>query len=117
MSRENVERVRRAYAEPDPLTALSAIPAPDVEIDLTAVYPDQPVLRGIDEARRFRDSSPWGTSQRFEPERYFDVDYERVLVFLRATATGQVSGTAVQARPAHRLTIRDGRLVRLKVYL
>jgi ketosteroid isomerase-like protein len=117
MSRDNLEQARRAYAEPDPLTALAAIAAPEVEIDLTAVYPDQPVLRGIDEARRFRDTSPWGASQRFEPERYFDIDDERVLVFLRATATGQVSGTAVEARPAHELTIRNGRLVRLKVYL
>jgi ketosteroid isomerase-like protein len=117
MSRDNLETARRAYSEPDPLTALTAIAAPDVEIDLTAVYPDQPVLRGIDEARRFRDASPWGASQRFEPERYFDVDDERVLVFVRTTATGQVSGTVVEARPAHELTMRDGQLLRLKVYL
>jgi hypothetical protein len=71
MSRENVELVQRAYAEPDPLEALAASAAPDMEFDLTALYPDQPVLRGVDEARRFRDSSPWGTSQRFEAERYW----------------------------------------------
>jgi ketosteroid isomerase-like protein len=117
VSRENLEQVRRAYAELDPLTAFTARAAPDVEIDLTAVYPDQPVLRGIDEARRFRDTSPWGSSQRFEPERFFDVDDERVLVFVRGTATGQASGAAIEVRLAHELTIRDGRLVRFKVYL
>jgi ketosteroid isomerase-like protein len=117
MSQENVELVRRAYEGGDPLTALSGSAAPDAEFDLTAVYPDQPVLRGVDEARRFRDSSPWGSSQRFEAERYFDVDDERVLVFVRATATGQGSGAPVEVQPAHEITIRDGLLVRFKVYL
>jgi ketosteroid isomerase-like protein len=117
MSREKVELVRRAYAQADPLTGLAANAVDDVVVDLTALYPDQPVLRGIDEVRRFRDSSPWGTSQRFEAERYFDVDHERVLVFVQATATGQGSGAPVEVRPAHELTIRDGLLVRFKVYV
>ena len=117
MSRENVERIRRAYVASDPLAALAEHSAPDVEFDLTAVYPDQPVFRGIDEARRYRDASPWGTSQRFAPERFFDVDDERVLVFVQGTAMGGESGVPVEAQPAHEFTIRDGLLVRFKVYL
>jgi ketosteroid isomerase-like protein len=89
---------------------------PDAEADLTAVYPDQPILRGIDEMRSFRDTA-WGTTQQFEPERYFDVDDERVLVFVRGRATGLSSGAAVEAQPAHMFTIQEGLLVRLKVYL
>jgi ketosteroid isomerase-like protein len=74
------------------------------------------VLRGIDEIRRFRDVGPWGRSLRFEPERYFDVDDERVLVFVRVTATGQASGAPVEVRNAHEFTIRDGLIVRFKVH-
>src|SRR5437899_4137742 len=89
---------------------------PDIEVDLTAVYPDQPILHGIADMRRFSDLA-WGTSQRLQPERFFDIDDERVLVFVRGTATGQSSGAPVEVRTAHKLTIRDGRIVRIKVYL
>jgi ketosteroid isomerase-like protein len=39
-----------------------------------------------------------------------------VLVFVRVSATGRESGTPVEIRPAHEFTIRDGLLVRFKVY-
>ena len=100
---------------PAPLTDIARI-APDAEFDFTDVYPDQPVLRGIEEMRRFRDGSPWGRSLHFEPESYFDVDDERVLVFLRATSIGQASGAEVESRVAHEVTLRDGLIVRVKVY-
>ena len=106
----------RWYADPNPLTTFAAYVAPDVEFDFTAAYPDRPILRGIDEMRRFREGSPWGSSLHFEPERYFDIDEERVLVFVRVTATGQESGTPVEDRSAHEFAIRDGYLVRFKVH-
>jgi ketosteroid isomerase-like protein len=113
---ENLDLVRSIYANWERGDGSEAEwTHPDFEADLTAVYPDQPILRGIDEARRFRDTA-WGTSQHFEPERYFDVDDERVLVFVRGRATGQSSGAAVEAQLAHMLTIRNGLVVRLKVY-
>jgi ketosteroid isomerase-like protein len=115
MSQENVEIVRRGFLDPGPLTDMARI-APDAEFDFTDVYPDQPVLRGIEEMRSFRDAGPWGRSIHFEPESYFDVDEERVLVFVRATSTGQASGAAVESRIAHEVTIRDGLIVRVKVY-
>ena len=116
MSQENVEIVRSAYAEADPLTSFAERVAPDAEFDYTDVYPDRPVGRGIAELRRFRDMGPWGASLHFEPERYFDVDDERVLVFVRATATGVGSGVPVERRTAHECTFSGGRLVRFKVY-
>jgi ketosteroid isomerase-like protein len=45
-----------------------------------------------------------------------DIDGERVLVFIRATATGVGSGVPVQRRTAHECTFEAGRLVRFKVY-
>jgi hypothetical protein len=115
VSDENVEIVRRAYLNPAALTDAAPI-APDAEFDLTALYPDQPVLRGIDAMRSFRDAGPWGRSQRFQPERYLDVDDERVLVLVRAIATGRGSGVPVETRIAHEITIRGGVIVRVKVH-
>jgi ketosteroid isomerase-like protein len=118
MSRHNVEIVRGVYADPGGLTsAASAKVAPDAEFDFTAAYPDMPVMRGIEELRRFRDTGPWsGSPIRFEPERFFDVDYERVLVFVRVSAIGRESGAPVEIPVAHEFTVRDGLVVRFKVY-
>jgi ketosteroid isomerase-like protein len=57
-----------------------------------------------------------GHSIDFQPERYFDVDEERVLVFVRVTSTGQTSGAPVDSRVAQEFTVRDGLIVRVKVY-
>jgi ketosteroid isomerase-like protein len=89
--------------------------APNVEFDFTAAYPDRPVMRGIEELRRFREEGPWAELS-FEPERFVDVDDERVLVLVRVYATGTGSGVPVELRNAHEFTIRDGVLVRFKVY-
>jgi ketosteroid isomerase-like protein len=122
MSQENVDIVRRAFAEfgADPAGAEEAaragLVAPDAEVDLSAVYPDVPIIRGLEAWRGLMDSMPWGRSLRLEPERFFDVDDERVLVFMRVTAEGEGSGVPVGRRTAHEITIRDGVVVRLKVY-
>jgi ketosteroid isomerase-like protein len=118
MSQENVEIVRSVYADPSGLTAgASGKVAPDAEFDLSGAYPDAPILSGVEEFRRFRDGGPWsGSAIQFEPERFFDVDDERVLVFVRVTATGRASGAPVEMRVAHAFTIRDDLVVRFKVY-
>ena len=118
MSQQNVEIVRGVYADPGGLTAgASGKVAPDVEFDFTAAYPDTSIVRGVEELRRFRDSGPWsGSPIHFEPERFFDVDHERVLVFVRVSATGHKSGAHVDIRAAHEFTIRDELVVRFKVY-
>jgi hypothetical protein len=107
VSHENVEIVRRGYVDPAPLMSAKHV-APDAEFDFTALYPDQPVLRGVEEMRSFRDAGPWDRSIHFEPERYFDVDDERVLVFVRVTSRGQASGAAVETSIAQEFTIREG---------
>jgi ketosteroid isomerase-like protein len=118
MSQKNVEILRSVYADPRGLTAAASdLVASNAEFDFTAVYPDSPIVRGLEELRRFRDSGPWGGSPiHFEPERFFDVDDERVLVFVRVSATGHESGAQVEIRAAHEFTIRDDLLVRFKVY-
>jgi ketosteroid isomerase-like protein len=88
---------------------------PSTEFDFTAAYPDRPVMRGIEEVTRFRDEGPW-EELNFEPERFLDVDDERVLVMVRVDARGKGSGARVELLNAHEFTIREGMLVRFKVY-
>jgi uncharacterized protein len=122
MSQENVEIVRRALAEFSATragleeAARAGLIAPDVEIDYSALYPDGPIIRGLEGWREHLDALPWGRSLKLEPERFFDVDDERVLVFVRVTAEGEGSGVPVEMRDAHEFTFRDGVCVRWKVY-
>jgi len=115
VSQRNVEIVREAFASLAPFTSSASL-AQDAEFDFTGLYPDQPVLRGVEAMRAFRDTGPWGQSLSFAAERYFDVDDERVLVFTRATASGRQSGTPVETKVAHEFTLRDGLIVRVRVH-
>ena len=118
MSEENVELVRQIYADPGGISAgAGGRVAPDAVFDFTDVFPDRPVMNGVEALRRFRDTGPWGGSPiHFEPERFIDVDDERVLVFVQVSATGGESGVPVEMRAAHELTIRNGLLVGFKAY-
>jgi ketosteroid isomerase-like protein len=118
MSRQNVDIARRAYelADREGTAVALQLLAPDFELDMSSLYPDAPVIRGIDNLLRWTDGGPWGGSTRLQAERFFDVDDERVLVFIRGTATGEGSGVPVEIRDAHELTIRDGLIVRCKVH-
>jgi len=118
MSEENVEIVRGIYVLPDGITgAASERLAPDVQFDFTSVYPDGQILRGAEAVREFRETGPWhGAPIHFEPERYFDVDDEHVLVFVHVSVIGKGSGIAVESDVAHDFTIRDGLVVYFKVY-
>jgi ketosteroid isomerase-like protein len=114
VTEENVALVRDIYAAPD-FFALNDRTSRDVEFDFSDLYPERPVIRGFEELRRFREES-WRDPVSFEPERFIDLDAERVLVLVRVSAVGKVSGASVGGRSAHELTIRDGLVVRVKVY-
>jgi ketosteroid isomerase-like protein len=124
MSQENVEFVRRVFAYfgeyPTPEALRQALRdglvASDSETDFSAMYPDGPILRGVEDTLDYLGSLPWGDSVRIQPERFFDVDDERVLVFVHVTAKGEASGVPVGLRNAYEFTIRDGVSVRWKVY-
>jgi hypothetical protein len=88
----------------------------DAEFAFSAMYPDGPIIWGLEAWRSYADSLPWGRSLKLEPERFVDVDDERVLVLMRGTAEGESSGVRVERRTAHEITIRNGVVVRLKVY-
>jgi ketosteroid isomerase-like protein len=120
MSEENLEIVRGIYCrtlslDPDLLAGLSEYATPDTVFDFMDAYPDGRVVRGLDGVRRIAANWPWD-ALHFDPERFIDVDEQRVLVFVRATATGKGSGIPVERRTAHECTFKDGSLVHFKVY-
>jgi ketosteroid isomerase-like protein len=124
MSRENVEVVRQAFTDVGERPTTEALEevaragsiASDAELDFSAMYPDGPILRGPKAWVEYLDSLPWGRSVKLEPERFLDVDDERVLVFVHVTAVGETSGVPVGLKNAYEFTIRDGVVVRWKIY-
>jgi ketosteroid isomerase-like protein len=124
MSKENVELARQAWDRLGGLADTAFLEAeeragriaPDAELDFSAMYPDAPILRGVEAWLGYLRSMPWARSVKLEPERFIDVDDERVLVFIHVTAKGEGSGVPVETRNAYEFTIRDGVLVRWKVY-
>jgi ketosteroid isomerase-like protein len=115
VSQENVELVRRIYGADDQIAAFVEMSASDLVVDLTALFLDEAPLQGQDQALSYLKRSPWG-SLRFDPERYFDVDHERVLVFSRTIQTGRASGLTLETRGAQQFTFRDGLVSHYKVY-
>ena len=106
------ELLRRVYD--DPMGALS-LAAPDIEFDLSDLYPDWPTVRGLDAAREYYARGPWAFL-RFNAEEYHEIEPGHYLVAVRVTASGNQSGVPIERRVAHELVMRDGRFVRLKVH-
>jgi ketosteroid isomerase-like protein len=124
MSKQNVEIVRRVYdggvreltSSPDEADLLELFD-PGVHVDLTrrvlnpAAYNGYDGLRlGLSEVREVWD--------RFTilPERFIDVG-DHVLVLETVQASGLGSGVEVATRGATLYTLRDGKIVRLTLYL
>jgi len=131
MSQENVELVRRLYAEapfrlaigPDDERAVLDRLFRDhfeeqLEIRMPADYPEgEQVLRGREGFAQLVGMlrETW-TEFRFEAERFIDAG-GRVAVFVRVLAEGGASGVATERKTAHIWTVRDGRLSSIQIYL
>jgi ketosteroid isomerase-like protein len=125
MSAENVELVRRLYAEGDLLRAtpeqLDRIFEDDLdanfEFRLPADYPEgEPVFRGregVDDLRAMLGET-WG-EWHFEPERFLDAG-DQVVVFARIIGRGGASGAPVELETTHVWTIQAGRAVSVHAY-
>jgi len=131
MSQDNLDVVRRLYADGGPF----ALPlGPEGERALldhlfeeyydehlqVVMPPDYPEGEQVYVGRRgmskliggLRDS--W-TKWRFEAERFIDVG-ERVIVLIRVVAEGGASGIATARETAHLWTLRAGRLTSIQIY-
>jgi ketosteroid isomerase-like protein len=130
MSQENVEIVRRLYADgPFRLTSdrnderalldrlFRDYYEEHLEIRMPADYPEgEQVLRGREGLAQLLAmlQETW-TEFRFEPERFIDAG-DRVLVFVRVVAEGGASGVATERETAHIWIVRDRRLSSIQIY-
>ena len=111
MSEENVEVVR-GWLEDDAWAALD----PEIEYDTTRLVPDGDVYHGHEGvARHWRR---WfGTWKEFEVEgqEFIDAD-DQVVVVIQEHAQGKGSGVEVETRYGAVCTLRDGKIVRVRLY-
>jgi ketosteroid isomerase-like protein len=119
MSEDNVELVRamqETYLGPEPERALAFFDA-DVELDATD-RPDGKVWYGRDGVRRamIEWTGAWDDWQ-VAIEGYSAVGEDQVLVLWRERGRGKGSGVPMEQDGANLATIRNGRIVRMRLYL
>ena len=119
MSQENVEVVNRAIAavnERDVDTYLSCC-TKDVQLstpvaDVTGVY------EGPDGIRRFfADVGDTGPDFHLAIERVQAIGPDRVLAFMRVTATGRASGIPQDVRTANLYDLAGGKIERIRIFV
>jgi ketosteroid isomerase-like protein len=112
---EVLRRTYEALARRD-LLVLDELAAPDFEMDLTERVLNPATYRGAEGLMRFLGEIDelWAS---------MDIDIERViergdevLAVLMVTLTGRGSGVEMESRIAQRWTLRDGKLLRMKLY-
>jgi uncharacterized protein len=118
MSEENVEILNRAYAALNrgDLDAVLGICDPEIECRLPEGGLNTGTHRGLQELRGLLEGyTDTFEPFRAEPERIVSAD-DQVVVFLRMSGEGRGSGVAVDLRPAHVWTLRNGKVIRLQVF-
>jgi ketosteroid isomerase-like protein len=121
MSRENVEIVRAVMAyqagDAEDDAFLERYFHPDVEWDLTHRSFDPRIYHGHEGIREWNDqlSEAWA-EWRSEPEEFLESG-DQVVVLVRAYGRGRVSGLELVEKSASVVTLRDGKVSRMKVYL
>jgi ketosteroid isomerase-like protein len=119
MSQENVEIVRGIVeaAARDDWNAAMAAADPSVEwVEMPSLGPDASTYTGIEELRGAINS--WiGTWSEYDVEvvRYADAG-DDVVVLFRERGQGGVSGAAVERQLGEVWTLRDGKVVRVRLY-
>ena len=119
MSQENVEVVRRAVAAVNrrDLDAYLACCTDDVQLstpltDVTGVY------EGPDGIRRFfADVGDTGPDFHLTIERVEPIGQDRVLTFMRLTATGRASGIPQDARTGNVYDLAGGKIERIRIFV
>ena len=120
MSQENVERIRAAYAafNRGDFDAVVENWGEDAEFVAPEDMPEQSRFRGRSGYRQFL-ASMFDVFDEFrsEPERIVEAGPNRYLVFVIERYRPKGQETAVEARLAHVITMGDGRMRRLQVFL
>jgi ketosteroid isomerase-like protein len=91
---------------------------PEVEFYEDPRFPQAQVFRGREEvAGYFRRFTASFAHYRFEIEDLRDAGDERVMAVLRESARGKASGVDVERRSGWVFTFRNGKALRLEIYL
>jgi ketosteroid isomerase-like protein len=123
MSRENMEIVREGYAafnRGGPEAMIGKYWAEDLVWDVTTIgFPGPGVYRGLDEVRAF--FADWFGVFGFD-EWYAEVDRliehgDQVVAFVRQRGRGGASATPAEMEMTQILTLKEGRIIRIQVYL
>lgn len=120
MSGQNVDLVRDAYraaSERDLDRGLASMDQ-GVELDVSAINPDQGIYRGPQGIRRYFEEV-WELSEEFafEVEEAVEMgDGERVVVTLRARMVGAASGAEVIQTYGAVWRIVDGKVTEISLY-
>jgi ketosteroid isomerase-like protein len=118
MSRGNVEIVRRAYDawNAGDYTAFFAGMDDEIEFVLPEGGMNDGTYRGRREVRQFLESYVESFENfRVTPEELFEAG-DKVVAFVRQSGRGRASGIETEARPAHVMTFRGGKVSRLEVF-
>ena len=120
MSEENVEIATRVVEQltQGGFDAAWKFLDPDLEWETSPNLPDAGVYRGRERVRAFMEEQwevVWGGVPRVDIERAFDCG-DDVLLFTRARGKGSHTGISLDVRIAQLLTLRTGKVVRVKVF-
>jgi ketosteroid isomerase-like protein len=98
------------------LAVLDELADPDFEMDLTERVLNPATYRGAEGMLRFLgEIDELWASMDIDVERVLESGDE-VLAVLMVTLTGRGSGVEMESRIAQRWTLRDGKLLRMKLY-
>jgi ketosteroid isomerase-like protein len=119
MSEENVETMRRIYAEqvshPE---AVRELYEPDYEMDLTDAAPDIGVVRGFDAVEEaLRPYWEMFDDFRYEIEEVIHADERQVVIAARDGGRMRGSNSEVWNRFFHVWTFRAGKVIRHSAHL
>jgi ketosteroid isomerase-like protein len=118
MPEENVEVVRRGFEawNRQDLEAVRECFSPDLEIDASDRVLNPDVYQGVEGFMRMRREigDAW-EEFRVEAEEFFAAGKD-VVAFIRAVGRGRGSGVEVDFRSAWLMTLRDGRVMRARLY-
>jgi ketosteroid isomerase-like protein len=118
MSQENMDVIRSFYDAWNcgDLEGLFRLFDPDIEWCLPEGGINTGVYRGHDAVRELMESYLEAFDYfRMEPERFFEAQDGRIVVFIRSPGRGKGSGVEVEVRTAYTWTIRDGKAVRCEI--
>ncbi len=120
MSRENVDRLRdwydRYWSKGDFFGSVEAWD-PDAEIHMSTDYLEPTSGRGLEAVATLMGNwlRAWDEYRVF-PERYIELDEERVLVIQRSEGRGKGSGVQVVNNEGCLYRIRNGKIVCLQFF-